>query len=604
MSNNDPRIEILESRLALVEAQRDDANGRLKESWSWPNRLMAVVAFLAAISFISQFMVSLDLWGRSKDLAGELSSAKELISKSSEALEEYRMKLDKQLETSKVENKRLVQGQLATTKTEFTAQLEQVEKAQQCLALVSMGSEQVFFKRNPARALLFASAATEIYESGLKSTSSAQSAVQFLITNDQEGTEENPPTTEKVVVLKAIYPAIWNLQMECYLQQLRFEELREFADVVIAPQTHTCLKDSKYCSLRPAFFYRALTKIPKICSFYGDINALAIDDQEMQRFEELVDGALEDLESGTGGQIDQSLGTIYKALLKSSQGKYAEARMIFEKVRQLVGSSSLRPTSEQQVADRLSEVGLTMLAFLLSTDQSLSNIDCNLNATAITPWDGYLLERIVGKIITDRDWHLSNVVHGANAKEIPATEFVEITNRFGRFCVEWILAIRLACIENGDCPGGRCGQMMNLHPLDRDELYADFGLAASNGYVKYSRDRNLGKNLEGFLWMKHIEMIAFNVREVIELENHTTREIEKTEYRPEEMFRKFKIEGPIAPGAYVKIADNDVKQIYEHLDDPLFRSENSAHEVGAFMEDTAPSPPAPSPTPAPDAPSV
>lgn len=541
---NDELVKILSEQVRLNETAKENAEAALKHSWLWPKIVLGWLGGVGTLAIAHQFYVSSDVSSRSKELYS-------LVEKAREDLSLYDSKFQSEIAAFTEKNEKVLSNSAAQTSERLRESLRDVEIAQQCLTLVAMGSEQASLKHNPMRALLFVESALAIYQSHSKLPGS--------------NTASPPISDARSPVLAAVYPAIWNLQMECLLQTRQFDKLLKVSNDVLNGHSSDCLSEAKHCALRTAFYYRALARLPSLCSYADGLHIQLLDASHKAEFDKASAEFLSDLDDGIGGQSDQSLGSIYRALFLLSRGRYRDASKTLSETSELKTKQVFRPTSEQNVTAQLGQTINEMLNYIQVSDRSVSAVRCNLDPSVVTPWDGYLLEELVGLIAKSRQWHMTNG-KPAEMTEEELQKFDQEVNRFGLVCVDFIMALRMACGEQSksspgcsDCAAGSADNTISQRNLEARTLYAKFGLKDQDGDVIYSMNRDLGRIVDGKRYMKLIVIVP--VAEEMEIEgNRTVMRIRNTK---EARFEAFDPNSPIPPAPYVKVLDKDLPEIYE-----------------------------------------
>lgn len=584
-----------EQNRSLAHA-RELAENRIANEWEWPKRAVIAISFLAGgfaiLTFINQYLVVTEISQRSSELYKELDKAKEVVASAEATIDDAQSKLDSEIDAYKVSFNEKLDAGLDSLSQKFVASHQEVmlelEDAQRILSLVSMGREQVFLKRNPTRALLYADAATNIYNKRMVQDLQPPPSDDSDVGDAIAGVVRTTPGS----VLKAVYPAVWNLRMECLLQTSHYPKLLEEADNVIASATNGCVRNTKHCTLRPAFYYRALAQVDLMSRFHEGVNSDRQNrDIRDSAFNELVTQIIDDLESGVGEQADQSIGTIYLALMFMSDGQYSASRKVLGKLPTDDDNFTIHSTDEQKATVKLAATIKDLLDFIENKDLSLDSLGCRLDASALTPWDGYLLERLVGEVIKKRYWHIAGgrIKQDAAANEAHKADLDDLTNQLGVFCVDWSVSLRSACkgethadSQSVSCRGGGCGGSTNNVPPDaarnqlRAELMAEHGLGERAGGIVFSRDRSLGRIYRRYLWMKltgsatikrlvteeRTKTIFVTVESGEQEERVVTYSTNVPVYEQvENAIMRFDLDTNIPAGTYARVVDDDIARI-------------------------------------------
>ena len=551
---SDPTIDSLKAKADLLETQLGVTTARLKESWMYP-KIAAIV--LAILVIVPQFLTIIDIFGRSREVRDLVKTSQESVKRQEDTLRktltDYEAQFRQNVKTFNVTNERTLKEAIDTLNDRFNSSMTEVEMAQQCLSLVSMGHEQAFLRHNPTRALIYVNSAKDIFNSRPSRSG------------------DNKETS----ILSAIYPSIWNLQCDCLLQLSEYEELNKLSSEIIGSHTSTCLDEAKHCTLRSAFYYKALTLIPAFTRLSEGMPAHNAEskllDERRRKGEELLAALNNGIGSESGTASDVSVGVIYKALLLTATGRYAESNESLEYVLNSPARDT-RLSPERAVVSSLAKTTREINDFITSKNSADVVVKCDLDSAALTSWDAELLEFLVRDLISQRQSLVHSRLNTTTASQDTTTQRA---NSLGRFCVKWIIALRAACgsrvqqdagCEN--CSGGDVVQDGCAVPQNEAVLYSEYGITDIGGSVPYSRDPGLGRLIDGKRVMKSFPRMA-KAPEVPTTSadggNVVYTNIGSTPCEPRLRYTVFNDMEVIPAAPYSPITDEDLPGIYELL---------------------------------------
>lgn len=431
-------VATLKEQNSALEEARKRAEKRLQDEWLLPKRITTVIAFLAGsfalFTFWQQYVVISELRQRSERLDTLLTEAKDsvLVAQASvrENNETFQNEFSQIAEQSRESINTINESAKSGLKSEldeFRSQMEsdqasafaEIEVAHRVLSIVSMGREQVFLKHNPSRALIFADAAKNVFES-------------FVQDSQNIGT------------LDSVRPVIWNLRFECLLQTLEWDRLRSESTSVIAEHPDSCITDPKFCILKPAYYYRSLTGINQLAQVKKGIhkNILKSEDFE-KRYTDLLSQTIDDLQKGTGAEADDSVCSLFSSLLFVARGEYGKARTALSQLLEKDPAINYREFAETESNRKLASEIHNLILYMIGELDAFPIQGCSGERSTITRWNAGLMEDLLSAIIQNREWHTSTRLAEHNENPIDEQEKPrDFGNELGLRCVDFILELR------------------------------------------------------------------------------------------------------------------------------------------------------------------